>query len=134
MWIPRLIVAGILGPIGVSKLIGTPGEIELFTLLGMEPAGRLFAGVVEVVAAILIVTSRAAIGAALSVSVMLGALLAHITHIGFVPGEGAGAFIFPLVLVLISALSVLHRRRKDLPFIGERSEAGGGKRDEGRGS
>jgi hypothetical protein len=119
IWIPQLIVVGILGPMGWGKLAGTVGEIELFTMLGMEPTGRILVGLVELGAAALLLTPYAANGAVLAISVMLGALIAHSTHLGFDPTAEGGIFVILLFVVLISAHVVVYFRRKELPFIGE---------------
>ena len=119
LWIPQLIVVAILGPIGWSKLVGSPAEIELFTMLGMEPTGRILIGVIEMGAAALLLTPYAANGAVLAIAVMMGALIAHSTHLGFDPTAEGGIFVVLLFVVLISANVVVYFRRKELPFIGD---------------
>ena len=114
-WLPTLVIVFVLGGMGVAKLVGTAGEVALFSQLGQEPVGRLFAGVVEVIACILVLSRLKWLGALLTLGVMAGAVVAHVTHIGF-----TSALTIALVAVTASAALLLYRARSALPIIGHR--------------
>ncbi len=120
VWTLQIIVAAILLPVGIAKFIHSPGAVYVFTELGMEPAGRYIIGICEVLSGLLVLTEAfAAMGAFLGIGVMIGALIAHTTVLGFsVQGDG-GKHIPPLLLVLISCCIITWIRRKQLPFIGK---------------
>lgn len=115
----QLVAALVIGWAGVTKLLSTEGNVFIFTELGMEPFGRYLIGVVETVAAALLLTRGfAAIGALLTIGMMCGATIAHVTVLGLdVQGDG-GAHIVLLVLVWATAGTVLVARRRSLPLIG----------------
>jgi putative oxidoreductase len=114
LWILQIIPAGILFLTSYGKLSSQPGEVQLFTALGMEPTGRYIIGVVEGLAALLFLTGRfAATGGLLAVGTMLGALIAHATIIGFDPKHA-----ILLSTVLTCSLIVTVARRRELPLIG----------------
>ena len=102
-----------------SKLTGAEETIFIFTELGVEPYGRVMIGLIELLAcALLLVNSFAAIGALLALGLMCGAIIAHVTVLGFeVLGDGGG-LVFMLVAILILSIIVLYNRRKELPIIG----------------
>jgi len=91
LWIFRLIAAGILLPVAVQKLVGAGPSGLIFEALGMEPHGRIIIGLVELTAALLLLSPQAATGALLAIGVMLGAIIAHLTVLGVdatLSGEG----------------------------------------------
>ena len=115
-WIFRLVAAGILLPVGSVKLAG--GDVVLFEMLGMEPHGRIIIGSIELVAALLLVSPQAAIGALLAVGVMFGAIIAHFTVLGMNVGGDGGLRVMLLTVVFATSASVLIARRRDLPIVG----------------
>jgi putative oxidoreductase len=117
--IAQLIAALTLLVASVTKLVGEPGSIEVFTKLGMEPTGRYLIGFIEFSAAALLLSPFAAIGALLSVGVMCGAIIAHATSLGLVLHDDSGGHACLLLAVLISSSYVLISRRKELPILGE---------------
>ncbi|MFV2074229.1 MAG: DoxX family protein [Thermoanaerobaculales bacterium] len=102
-----------------TKFIGDPGSVEVFARLGMEPAGRYAIAVIELVAALLLLSPFAALGSVVAVSVMLGAIIAHCTQLGLVVDNDGGHMVGTLVVVLLCAGFVLVSRRKEIPFVGE---------------
>ena len=90
----------------------------LFEMLGMEPHGRIIIGSIELVAALLLVSPQAAIGALLAVGVMLGAIIAHFTVLGMNVGGDGGLRVMLLTVVFATSASVLIARRRDLPIVG----------------
>ncbi len=120
LWLPRALAAVVLLYVGWLKLNGNANDVELFTLLGMEPQGRVIIGIIEMAAGFLLLSPHAALGGLLAVGVMCGALIAHTTVLGFDPTHGG-----LLTLVLISSLTVLLVRRGDLPIVGK--TLGGGR-------
>lgn len=113
-WVLRIIPAAILIPVGYLKLSGNEADVLLFTELGMEPHGRVIIGLIELTAGLLLLSPQAASGGLLAVGVMCGAIIAHVTVIGFeVP------HVPLLVAVLLTALAVMIIRRRDLPVIGK---------------
>lgn len=115
-WIFRLTAAGILFPVGYIKLSG--GDVMLFEMLGMEPHGRIIIGSIELVAALLLLSPQAAIGALLAVGVMFGAIIAHFTVLGMNVGGDGGLRVMLLTVVFATSASVLIARRRDLPIVG----------------
>ncbi len=112
LWIAKLGAAVILLGAGSLKLSGDPHEIELFTTLEMEPAGRYLIGALECAAAILIVIPQSAVyGAFLGLGLMCGAIIGHLTKLGLAGIQFA-------LLVAALCLVVLYIRRRDAPFIG----------------
>lgn len=109
----RLVAAAILVPVASMKLLGRPADVALFAHLGMEPTGRLLIGAIELLAGFLLLTPYAASGALLAVGVMLGAIIAHATFLGFDLRHG-----WMLLAVFGCSLGVLIARRGDLPLIG----------------
>lgn len=111
----QLVPAVILGFTSYGKLSSKPIEVFLFTELGMEPTGRYIIGVVEGLAAVFLLTDRlAATGGLLAIGTMCGALIAHLTILGFDLKH-----TLMLSSVLISAIIVTVARRENLPFIGK---------------
>jgi uncharacterized membrane protein YphA (DoxX/SURF4 family) len=118
-WIVRLAVAGILLQTLFFKFTGARESVYIFSTLGAEPWGRIGSGVLELIAAALILYPRTtAMGALLAAGLMLGAILAHLTRLG-ISILGDKGLLFGLALaVFVGSGILLLIRRHDLPFIG----------------
>ena len=121
-WACRIIVAVILLQTLFFKFTGAEESKYIFTtLLGpdLEAFGRVGSGLVELLAAILLVIPRTAwLGAFLSLGTISGAILSHLTMLGIVVKDDGG-LLFALavtVFVLSSIVVVIHRR--ELPVLG----------------
>jgi len=118
-WILQVVAAAILGQTLFFKFTGAPEAVWIFTTLGVEPYGRIFTGVMELVAVVaLLVPRTAALGAALSLGLMVGAVGSHLAILGIeVQGDGGTLFVLALVTTAASA-GVLWLRRAELPVVG----------------
>jgi hypothetical protein len=118
-WTLQAVAAGILLQTLFFKFSGAEESVYIFTRLGAEPVGRIGSGIVELIASILLlVPSTAALGAALAMGVMSGAIVSHLTVLGIaVMNDGGLLFALALVVFASSAI-VLFLRRTDLPIVG----------------
>ncbi len=83
IWILRLVPAIILLQTLYFKFTAHPQSVKLFTQIGMEPYGRIGTGILELIAAILLLIPRfTGYGAILGLIMMTGALYFHLTKIG----------------------------------------------------
>jgi hypothetical protein len=113
-WILRGIPAAILLQTLYFKFSGARESVYIFSTLGAEPWGRIGSGVVELVAAALLLMPRTAVyGAALSCATMGVAMLSHITKLGIaLPQVDDHGELFALAAVVFAcsaAVLVLHR-------------------------
>ena len=118
-WVLQLAVAAILLQTLFFKFTGAPESVYIFSTLGAEPWGRIGSGVVELVAAILVlVPATTTIGAALAMGVMAGAIMSHLTVLGL-EVRGDGGLLFGLALtVFVASGVVLLLRRGEIPIVG----------------
>ncbi len=116
-WVLRLVVAVILLQTLFFKFTGAPESKYIFETLGLEPHGRIGSGVAELIASILLLWPRTMVwGAALSLGVISGAIMSHLTKLGIeVQGDGGTLFFLAVVVWLFSA-ALLWLHRKELPF------------------
>ena len=118
-WIGQILVAAILLQVVFFKFTGAAESIGLFEQLGAEPWGRIGTGLVELVAAGLILRSRtAALGAVLSVGLMVGAIGTHLTVLGIEVGGDGGALFTMALITFAAATVVAWIRRHNLPVLG----------------
>ena len=120
-WVLRAIAAVILLQTLYFKFTAAPESVYIFTKVGAEPWGRLGSGVVELIAAVLILTPRFTwLGSILAAGVMAGAILSHLTILGIeVQGDQGLLFALAVIVFLASAINlVLHRNA--IPLIGRR--------------
>jgi len=124
-WAAQIVAAVILGQTLYFKFSAAPEAVALFTKLGVEPWGRLGLGVVELVAvALLLVPRTAALGGAVAVGLMVGAVGSHLGPLGIeVEGDGGQLFLLALV-TLVAGGVVAWLRRRELPWLGRRFDAG----------
>lgn len=95
----RIIAAVILLQTLFYKFTGAPESIYIFQTLGVEPWGRWFAGVSELIAALMLVIPRAqAFGALMVMGVMSGAILSHFFFLG-IEVQGDGGLLFALAWI-----------------------------------
>ena len=119
-WLCRATAAVILLQTLFFKFTGAPESIYIFTKVGMEPLGRYGSGVVELIAAVLLMSRcHAWLGALLALGVMSGAIASHLTVLGIVVQEDGGLlFALALTVFLTSAVTAsLHRNQ--IPFLPE---------------
>lgn len=69
--------------------------------------------------ALLLLSPFAALGAVIAVSVMCGAIIAHVTQLGLVVNDDGGALVGMLVVVLLCSGYVVISQRKEIPFVGD---------------
>lgn len=119
-WIVRIVVALIFLQTLFFKFTGAPESIYIFQTIGMEPWGRIGSGVVELVAAVLLLLPRRAwIGAILGLVVISGAIFFHLTSLGIeVQGDGGTLFGLAIAVFVLCAVTLwIHRNAIDLPFL-----------------
>jgi hypothetical protein len=118
-WVLQLLAAGILLQTLYFKFTGAEESVYIFTTVGAEPWGRIGSGVVELIAAILLlIPATTTIGAILALGVMAGAIVSHLTILG-IDVKGDGGLLFGLALtVFASAAVILLIRRGEIPVVG----------------
>jgi len=109
----RLIAAIILLQTLYFKFTGAPESIHIFTKLGAEPWGRIASGVIELITAILLLLPPTVVyGALLSMGVMGGAIISHLTILGItMPEVNDKGELFTLAIIVFTcsaALAFLH--------------------------
>ena len=116
----KVIVAAILLQTLYFKFTGAAESVYIFETIGMEPMGRIGSGIVELIAALLLLARRTAwLGAALALGTMSGALFFHFTTLGIeIQGDGGFLFILAVVVFIASAI-ILIKERNNIPFIGK---------------
>ena len=117
----RFLVAIILLQTLYFKFTANPESVYIFETVGLEPIGRIGIGIIELIAAILIVLPSTKIyGAILSLGIISGAILMHLTQLGIeVRGDG-GYLFFLAVAVFIASLIAIIIHRKEIPIIGRK--------------
>ncbi len=115
-WVLRGIAAAILLQTLFFKLSGAKESVYIFSTLGLEPWGRIGSGVVELIASILLlIPATVAWGAVLSLGVISGAILSHLTKLGIaLPAVDDHGELFTLALIVFfcsATVLVLHRHQ-----------------------
>lgn len=116
VWILQLVTAVIIFMEAIPKLSGTTECRAMFEALGMEPGGRLITGFLELTAALLLILpGSTGYGAVLASGLMTGAIIAHVTELGF--HDHHFTMIIEAVTVLLCCIIILYLRRHEMPII-----------------
>lgn len=112
-WFLRATAAIILVQTLYFKFTAAPESVYIFSLLGLEPWGRIATGIVELVAAILLIVPRtAAVGGLVSLGVISGAITSHLTRLGIalplVDDHGELFFLAMVVFAASSGVVAIH--------------------------
>ena len=122
-WVCRIVVAIILLQTLFFKFTGAEESKYIFsTLMGpeFEAYGRIGSGVVELFAVIiLLIPSKAWLGAIISLGTISGAIISHLTMLGIVvKGDGGLLFVLAVTVFVLSGIALLIHRR-ELPIVGQ---------------
>lgn len=134
-WVCRLIAAVILLQTLFFKFTAAPESVYIFTKLGVflnhylpflsaegvQVYARVGSGIMELIAAILLLIPRSALaGAALAMAATGGAIFSHLTFLGLVVmNDGGLLFALALIVFGTSAIAIfLHRSQ--IPVLGRR--------------
>ena len=117
-WILRIVSAAIMAQTLYFKFTGAPESVELFTLIGMEPWGRIGTGVMELIASVLLLVPRTKVmGALLGLGLMSGAIFFHITKVGIDEGGTPLLFIYAVVVFVCCAILLAMHFKEFKKFI-----------------
>jgi len=120
-WVLRITAAIILLQTLFFKFTAAPESVYIFTKVGAEPWGRIGSGVVELIAAILILTPRFTwLGSLLAMGVMAGAIFSHLTVLGIEVQSDKGLLFALALIVFVSSTANLLLHRSEIPVIGRR--------------
>ena len=134
-WACRVVAAIILLQTLFFKFTAAPESVYIFTKLGtfihsylpfasvgtVEVAGRIGSGIMELIAAVLLLTPRFVwAGAVLAMAATGGAIVSHLTFLGIeVQGDKGLLFILAITVFVTSAVALfLHRTQ--IPAFGKR--------------
>src|SRR5215472_12997729 len=120
-WLLRITAAIILLQTLFFKFTGAPESVYIFTKVGAEPWGRIGSGIVELIAAALLLTPRFNwLGSLVALGVMAGAIVSHLTVLG-IEVQGDKGLLFALALIVfIASATNLALHRAEIPVIGRR--------------
>lgn len=120
-WVLRIVAAGILLQTLFFKFTGAPESIYIFETVGLEPFGRYASGITELFAAIFLLIPRFNwLGALLSLGVMSGAIVSHLTVLGIEVKEDGGLLFALAIVVFICSAVLLYFEKENIPVIGEK--------------
>jgi len=134
-WACRVVAAIILLQTLFFKFTAAPESVYIFTKLGtfihgyvsfapvstVEVWGRIGSGIMELIAAVLLLTPRFVwAGAVLAMAATGGAIFSHLTFLGIeVQGDNGLLFVLAIFVFVTSAVA-LYLHRKQIPQLGKR--------------
>src|SRR5437867_1273145 len=134
-WICRIVAAIILLQTLFFKFTAAPESVYIFTKLGtfvhtylpfasigtVEVSGRIGSGIIELIAAVLLLTPRFAwAGAILAMAATGGAIVSHLTFLGIEVQGDKGLLFFLAIAVIVTSAIALFLHRMQIPVFGKR--------------
>ena len=115
IWTLRLVASIILLQTLFFKFSGAAVSIYIFSEIGIEPWGRIATGILELIAAVLLLVPRTTgLGALLGLGLMSGALFFHIVKLGIIVQNDSGKLFILALLVFLSCVILMIIYRKQL--------------------
>ncbi len=97
------------------KFTAAPESVYIFKKIGLGTTGRIGIGIIELIAALLLIIKRTTIiGAILSIGVISGALFFHLTVLGIEVLDDKGLLFCLAMLVFILLLLILVLNKKEV--------------------
>lgn len=88
-WLLQLAASAVLLFAALGKLMSRPDSVAMFQQLDFDPGGRYLIGVLELLAALLLLVPQSIVwGAVLGWGIMTGALIAHASRLGLQGNSG----------------------------------------------
>jgi len=134
-WICRILAAIILLQTLFFKFTAAPESVYIFTKLGIfihsyvsfasastvEVSARIGSGVMELIAAVLLLTPRFVwVGALLAMAATGGAIASHLTFLGIEVQGDKGLLFFLAITVFVTCAITLFLQRMQIPVLGKR--------------
>src|SRR5712692_10071669 len=134
-WACRVVAAIILLQTLFFKFAAAPESVYIFTKLGtfihtyipfasistVQVSGRLGSGIMELIAAVLLLTPRCVwAGAILAIAATGGAIASHLTFLGIEVQGDKGLLFFLAIAVLVTSAIALFLHRVQIPVFGKR--------------
>jgi len=120
-WVCRITAAVILLQTLFFKFTAAPESVYIFTKVGAEPWGRIGSGVLEMIAAVLLLVPRTVwAGASLAIGMMAGAIISHLTVLGIEVRGDKGLLFFLAITVFFTSAVALYLHRSQIPTFGHR--------------
>lgn len=117
-WVSRILAAIILLQTLYFKFSGSEESVYIFTKVGIEPWGRIGVGVLELIAAVLLLfNSTVWVGSVLSAGLMAGAIMMHLTMLGIVVKDDGGYLFALAAIVLVCNLFSLYINREKITSL-----------------
>lgn len=115
-WILRIIPAIIVGRAAFMKFAGGEGVTTMFETLEMEPGGRILIGIIEAICVVVLLSPRISCwGAILCLGVMVGAVIAHLSVLGF---NGALGQLFVMAMIsTVASITLIYRLRHQVQLV-----------------
>jgi uncharacterized membrane protein YphA (DoxX/SURF4 family) len=111
----RIVAAIILLQTLYFKFSGAEESIYIFSSLGVEPWGRWFAGISELIASILLlVPATQILGALMGIGIMSGAILSHVFILGINVQDDGGLLFSLACVVLICCFGILILKKDEI--------------------
>ena len=118
LWILKLIAAGIMLQTLFFKFSASEESVFIFSQLGIEPWGRIAAGVSELIASILILVPRTTlVGALMGIGIMLGAIASHFLVLGIVVMNDGGQLFIYAILVSLCCVGLVYLNTAKIPQL-----------------
>lgn len=100
------------------KFTAHPESVYIFSQVGMEPWGRYLVGVLELVAAVLLVVAKVYwVGGLLAMGLMAGAIFMHLTSLGIEVQDDNGYLFFLAVTVFLASLLTVLDKKNEIPIL-----------------
>lgn len=120
-WFLRILAASILLQTLFFKFTAAPESVYIFSKVGAEPWGRIGSGIIELIAALLIIAPRFTwLGSMIALLVMAAAIVSHLAVLGIEVQGDKGLLLGLAVIVFICCAVNLALHRGAIPVIGRR--------------
>ena len=117
----RILVAIILIQTLRFKFAAHPDSVYIFSKVGLEPVGRIGIGVLELIAGILLLVPKTVwAGAGLTMGILGGAIMMHLTQLGIEVNGDSGVLFYTAVFVFLVSGVLLWNYKMDIPVIGKK--------------
>lgn len=117
----RIVIAVILIQTLRFKFTAHEDSIYIFETIGLEPYGRIGIGILELIASILLLIPKTVwAGALLTLGLIGGAIMMHLTQLGIVVKNDGGLLFITAIATFILSAIVLYMYRKEILMCGKK--------------